>query len=92
LAIPADEDEKNLRDQYRPFLLPDEVANNDWVSKLELSTALQMAEADIKRTGGDRLKVLVLYGSLRSRYVLVVRDMIPNQLLIFQVIFPLVSI
>lgn len=69
LAIPVDEDDKSVRTDLRPFLLPDEVAGNDWVSKLELSTALKMAEDDIQRTGGDRLKVMVLYGSLRSRWV-----------------------
>ncbi|EGP85446.1 uncharacterized protein MYCGRDRAFT_87071 [Zymoseptoria tritici IPO323] len=67
LAIPEDKDDQSIRDQYRSYLLPHDVAANDWVSKLELSTALKMAEADMERTGGDRLKVMVLYGSMRSR-------------------------
>lgn len=71
LAIPTEEDDRDVRAQLRPFLLPDEVTANDWVSKLELSTALKMAEADMQKTGGDRLKVVILYGSLRSRYVIV---------------------
>lgn len=66
LAIPEDEDRPNVRAAYRPFLLPDEIATSDWVAKLELSTALKMAEADMERTG-ERLRVLMLYGSLRTR-------------------------
>ena len=66
LAIPEDEDRPNVRAAYRPFLLPDEIVTSDWVAKLELSTALKMAEADMERTG-ERLRVLLLYGSLRSR-------------------------
>lgn len=66
LAIAEDEDHPNVRAAYRPFLLPDEIATSDWVAKLELSTALKMAEADMERTG-ERLRVLMLYGSLRTR-------------------------
>jgi len=69
LAIPEDQDDKSVRANLRPFVLSEDVTSNDWVSKLELSTALKMAEADMERTGGDRLKVMVLYGSMRSRYV-----------------------
>jgi len=67
LAIPASEDDADIRENYRPFLQDEEVTEKDWVSKLELSTAMRMAEEDIRRNGGDRLKVLVLYGSMRSR-------------------------
>lgn len=88
LAIPTDEDDKSVRAQYRPFLLPGDVTGNDWVSKLELSTALKMAEADIRRSGGDRLKVMVLYGSLRSRYVIIARAEVSNDSLMCQVVFP----
>ncbi|KAK9371667.1 flavoprotein-like protein [Lipomyces chichibuensis] len=66
-AIPAMEDDSDIRKEYRPFLLDDEIANNDWVANLELSTALKLVGQDMKRTEGNRLKVLVLYGSMRSR-------------------------
>ncbi|KAK1050622.1 hypothetical protein LTS16_003120 [Friedmanniomyces endolithicus] len=66
LAIPETEDDSTIRARYRPFVQRPDVARNDWVSKLELSTALKMAEADM-RDGGERLKVLILYGSLRQR-------------------------
>lgn len=67
LAIPPSEDAKDVRKAYRPFLLDDEISSNDWVSKLELSTAMKMVEQELKSTEGDRLKVLVLYGSMRAR-------------------------
>jgi len=67
LAIPANEDDETLRIKYRPFLLADDVSSNDWVSRLELGTAMNMVEQDMQRTGGDRLKVLMLFGSLRQR-------------------------
>ncbi|KAL4912997.1 flavoprotein-like protein [Aspergillus aurantiobrunneus] len=63
LAIPEPEDDIGLRQKYRPFLLNND---SDWVSKLELTTVLDMAERNLKETG-RRLKVLVLYGSLRRR-------------------------
>jgi hypothetical protein len=66
LAITASEDDPKTRSKYRPFLLPPEIASSDWISKLELSTATKLAEEDLKRTG-ERLRVLVLYGSLRKR-------------------------
>ena len=67
LAIPEDEDDSAIRAAHRPFLQRDDVASSDWVAELELSTALKMAAADMQRTGGARLKVIVLFGSLRSR-------------------------
>lgn len=69
LAISEADDDPEIRSTYRPFLLGKEVEESDWVSKLELSTAMKMAEKDLKQTG-SRLKVLVLYGSLRERHVL----------------------
>jgi arsenic resistance protein ArsH len=66
-AISAAEDDPVVRESYRPFLLDDEVTRNDWVAKLELSTALKMVDAQVLGGGEDRLKVLVLYGSLRQR-------------------------
>ena len=67
LAIPEDEDDSAIRAEYRPFLPRDDVARSDWVAQLELSTALKMAEADLRRTRGDRVKVMVLFGSMRVR-------------------------
>ncbi|KIW09099.1 arsenical resistance protein ArsH [Verruconis gallopava] len=67
LAIREVDDDPIVRKTYRPFLLPDEVADNDWIAKLELSTVLRMAEQHLEEAGNDRLKVLVLYGSLRRR-------------------------
>ncbi|OCK93534.1 arsenate resistance ArsH [Cenococcum geophilum 1.58] len=66
-AISASEDIPEVREAYRPFLMNDKVASSDWIAKLELSTAMKMVEEDLKRTGGDRLKVLVLFGSMRCR-------------------------
>jgi len=64
LAISECDDEPKIRRKYRPFLLDPNM--DDWVSKLELSTTMKMAEQDLMRSG-DRLKVLVLFGSLRRR-------------------------
>jgi arsenic resistance protein ArsH len=69
LAIPAAQDDAEIRAKYRPFLLDETISNNDWIAKLELSTALKMVEEEILAKGQDRLRVLVLYGSMRSRYV-----------------------
>lgn len=67
LAIPESEDDAEIRSKYRPFLTSPEVANSDWISQSELSTVMKMSEADLAKTGGNRLKILVLYGSLRER-------------------------
>jgi arsenic resistance protein ArsH len=72
LAIPAEEDDSETRDNYRPFLLDSAVAAEDWVSKLELASVTDMAHNDIVKTG-QRLRVLVLYGSLRQRYARALR-------------------
>jgi arsenical resistance protein ArsH len=66
LAIPAISEDPELRQLYRPFLLEDSIQATDWISRLELATVTEMAEGDIKKTG-ERLRVLVLYGSLRKR-------------------------
>jgi hypothetical protein len=66
LAIPTEEDDPETLAKYRPFLLDEAVASQDWVAKLELATVTEMAHNDIAKTG-ERLKVLVLYGSLRNR-------------------------
>jgi len=68
LAISEAEDDPEIRAKYRPFLLDAEVEASDWISQLELETAIAMAEENLARTK-SRLKVLVLYGSLRKRYV-----------------------
>lgn len=64
LAIPETEDDSDIRQKYRPFICDD--AQNDWVSALELTKVLNLAESDLRATN-KRLKVLVLYGSLRKR-------------------------
>ena len=66
LAIRPEDDEPGVRSRYRPFIVGDAITECDWVSQLELSTITKMAEDDFKRTG-ERIKVLVLTGSLRKR-------------------------
>lgn len=69
LAIPAPDDDKSIRDRYRPFLISESAFGDtaDWVAQLELSTTLKMVETKILAEGLGRLRILVLYGSLRSR-------------------------
>ncbi|KAH8747622.1 flavoprotein-like protein [Diaporthe sp. PMI_573] len=70
LAICAPDDDKSVRDHYRPFLISESLSGDtaaDWVAQLELSTTLKMVETEILARGLDRLRILVLYGSLRSR-------------------------
>jgi hypothetical protein len=67
--IPACDDDPEVRKRYRPFLLDDEISSSDWIMKLELATAAKLVETEILSQGKDRLRVLVLYGSLRSRFV-----------------------
>jgi arsenic resistance protein ArsH len=67
LAIESSQDEALIRQSYRPFLLEDARSDQDWVAQLELSTVLKMVELQVLRSGGDRLKVLVLHGSMRKR-------------------------
>jgi arsenic resistance protein ArsH len=66
LAIPKNEDDPKIREKYRPFLLNPQQAAEDWANRLELDAVLDMAEKDL-RTTQKRIKVLVLYGSLRKR-------------------------
>jgi arsenic resistance protein ArsH len=79
LAIPTEEDDPETASKYRPFLLDSAVAAEDWVSKLELATVTEMAYDDIVKTG-ERLKVLVLYGSLRQRYEQLRRKLIRSEM------------
>ncbi|CEJ55291.1 Putative Arsenic resistance protein ArsH [Penicillium brasilianum] len=65
LALNSKEDNAEVREKYRPFILSEDSAE-DWVESLELTTTLQLAENNLRLTN-QRLKVLVLYGSLRSR-------------------------
>lgn len=68
LAIPEEDDDHEIRSRYREgFLLNQSITKADWISKLELSTVLQLSEANLKQSDNDRLRVLVLYGSLRGR-------------------------
>lgn len=68
LAISEHQDDVEIRNKYRPYLLPQDAISDDWVSALELDNVIQMARTDLNKTG-SRLKVLVLYGSLRKRCV-----------------------
>lgn len=65
LSIPDAEDDPGIRNKYRPFILNEE-SPDDWVNNLELDTVLNMVDKHL-RSGGERLKVLVLYGSPRRR-------------------------
>lgn len=69
LAIQESDDEPETRRQFRPFLLNKKIVDSDWIAHLELSTAMRMAYEEMQRPNGSRLKVLVLYGSLRERCV-----------------------
>lgn len=66
-AIPPGEDDELVRQTYRPFLLDNTHSEQDWIARLELNTALSMVDSQILKGGAERLKVLVLYGSMRSR-------------------------
>ncbi|XPS77456.1 hypothetical protein M3J09_009482 [Ascochyta lentis] len=66
-AIPQSQDDAETRERYRPFILDEETSNSDWVSQLELSTILKMVESQIINNKQDRLRVLVLHGSMRNR-------------------------
>lgn len=67
LSIRECDDDPGIRQRYRPFLLDKEGDKADWVDDLELGTVMTMAAENMQRTG-DRLKVLVLFGSLRQRW------------------------
>jgi arsenic resistance protein ArsH len=68
LPISETEDDPETRAKYRPFILDPELEATDWISQLELETAISMVERDLAKTK-KRIKVLVLYGSLRKRFV-----------------------
>jgi hypothetical protein len=66
LAILESEDNATIRQRYRPFIVEDDAAD-DWVTNLELTTAMDMAAQELHKSNNSRIKVLVLYGSLRQR-------------------------
>lgn len=66
-SITAGDDDPAVRKQYRQFLLDEDITSSDWIIKLELAAVAKMVETEIFSQGKDRLRVLVLYGSLRSR-------------------------
>jgi len=68
LAISEADDAPEIRSKYRPFLLDPEVESTDWISQLELDNVISVAEKALTPKG-QRLKVLVLYGSLRKRFI-----------------------
>ncbi|KAI5272033.1 arsenate resistance ArsH [Aureobasidium subglaciale] len=67
LAIKEQDDDAKIRARYRPYITSPGVTSSDWIAKSELSTALKISEADMEATSGNRVKILVLYGSLRER-------------------------
>ena len=68
LAISEHNDDADIRKKYRPFILDTKSSTSDWTESLELSTVMKMAEQDLEKSG-ERVKVLVLFGSLRERSV-----------------------
>lgn len=67
LAFTPATDDAEVRSSYRPFLQDDAAPSQDWVSQLELSTVLKMVDQQVLQAGQDRLKVLIVYGSMRKR-------------------------
>ncbi|WYZ42181.1 hypothetical protein EsH8_V_001076 [Colletotrichum jinshuiense] len=69
LGITAWEDDAEIRTRHRPYILPDTTTatKNDWVAQLELFTVLSLVDREILQRGAPRLRILVLFGSLRSR-------------------------
>ena len=66
-GITEADDDVTVRHLYRPFLLPESLAAEDWVAQLELSTGMKLVESELLSKERDRLRILVLYGSLRTR-------------------------
>ncbi|KAI1928475.1 hypothetical protein LOZ65_001968 [Ophidiomyces ophidiicola] len=64
LCIAERDDDPGIREVYRPYIIPE--SEQDWVSQLELDNVMDLAEKEIL-SEGKRLKILVLYGSLRKR-------------------------
>lgn len=66
-AIAESQDDAEARKKYRPFLLDEETSKSDWISQLELSTTLKMVQDHVITSGQERLRILVLHGSMRNR-------------------------
>lgn len=66
LPISEDQDDPVIRARYRPFLRHYPDGPQDWIDGLELDRVTRIAQTDLEKTG-SRIKVLVLYGSLRKR-------------------------
>ncbi|CAM1506142.1 Fc.00g057830.m01.CDS01 [Cosmosporella sp. VM-42] len=66
-VISKENDDPDVRQRYRPFLLSETHEVADWVAELELGTTMKMVESSIINPSQDRLRILVLYGSMRSR-------------------------
>ena len=66
-AIPNEQDDLDVRKRYRPFLLSDNGAADDWVANLELELVMKIVRCEILERGQDRLRILILYGSVRRR-------------------------
>ncbi|KAL8914209.1 MAG: hypothetical protein Q9171_001080 [Xanthocarpia ochracea] len=64
LSIRESDDDPS-RKRYRPYLLEKEGNTADWFDDLELGTVTTMAAEYLQRTR-ERMKVLVLFGSLRQ--------------------------
>ena len=86
LAISEHDDDAQVRRKYRPFILDVKSSTDDWTNKLELSTVMKMAEEDLEKSG-ERLKVLVLFGSLRERFAATVLRTLTEILNTQQIIF-----
>ncbi|KAG0640172.1 hypothetical protein HOY80DRAFT_1136176 [Tuber brumale] len=65
--VPVAEIGEELSRKYRPYLLPRDETEKDWVSELELDTVERISKEHLLGRGEEPLKVLVLYGSLRVR-------------------------
>ena len=66
-AILNEQDDLDIRKRYRPFLLSDNGAADDWVANLELELVMKIVRCEILERGQDRLRILILYGSVRRR-------------------------
>ena len=67
-AIPPYDDDPAVRKRYCSFLLDDALSDSDWVAKLELVMAAKMVDTELLSQGKNRVRILVLYGGLRTRF------------------------
>ncbi|KAG0125909.1 flavoprotein-like protein [Tuber indicum] len=67
--VPVAKIGEELSRKYRPYLLPRDEMEKDWISELELDTVERISREHLLERGEEPLKVLVLYGSLRVRFV-----------------------